>query len=58
MTQSRLQLHQIPNAPTQCIKGECVYNRSGTCPEPRTNKGNGDAECHRKTNKTLLAWLR
>jgi hypothetical protein len=34
-----------------------VYNQAGICDEPRINKGNSDAECHRFLNKAVLAML-
>lgn len=61
---SRVSIYRIPNEPTRCGSLTCVYNShakgcfdGGTCDEPRTNKGNSDAECHRWNNKYLLERL-
>lgn len=53
----RIQEHHLPAIPTQCMKTTCVYAVDGICDEPRINKGNGDAECHRLSNKRVLQIL-
>ena len=35
----------------------CVYSADGICDNPKLNKGNGDARCHRFGNKQLLEIL-
>lgn len=54
---SRVSIYRIPRHEMWCPKEECVYNKSGLCDEPRINKGNGDAECHKMNNKDLLVML-
>lgn len=53
----RVSRGQLPSKPTPCRK-PCVYSEGGICSEPQINKGNGDAYCHRISNKHVLAWLR
>lgn len=55
----RVSAYAIPNSPRRCsVGGGCIYRTSfDICREPRTNKGNGDAACHRMNNKDLLPKL-
>lgn len=55
---SRTSKFDLPNWETPCdLTTACVYRQSGRCDQPRTNKGNGDAACHRMNNKDVLAML-
>lgn len=54
---TRIPAHCLPHRPTPCPRTGCVYNQAGICDEPRINKGNSDAECHRFLNKAVLAML-
>ena len=53
----RVQRYQLPNVATPCPKSMCAYNTEGICDDPRINKGNGDAACHRTPNKDVLKML-
>lgn len=53
----RVMLRHIPNTPCKCPVVQCVYNEQGECDDPRTNKGNSDADCHKTLNKNLLLIL-
>lgn len=54
----RYQKSDIPDYHTKCIRSSCVYIKEGICDDPRTNKDNGDADCHKLTNvQLILAWL-
>ena len=55
----RVSKYALPCAPTKCVVGGyCVYrDEQGVCDEPRINKGNGDAKCHRMGNAELLKYL-
>jgi hypothetical protein len=55
-TGERVSTLQLPRVPTPCPK-TCIYATEGMCDEPRINKGNGDAYCHKRNNKDVLAWL-
>ena len=55
---SGISKRDLPNKSTPCIKVLCVYNVDGLCDEPRINKGNSDALCHKMTNKHLLELLK
>lgn len=61
MTQNRLSKRHIPNKPTGCHHFTCPYNsdgEDGICDNPRNNKGNSDANCHKTSIKDLLhIWL-
>lgn len=46
----------MPRTPHRCPK-QCVYAVAGVCDDPRINKGNGDAYCHRRGNREVLSWL-
>ena len=54
---SRLQLYHLPCTSTHCPKEACVYNVAGSCDEPCINKGNGDAQCHKMSNKAVINML-
>jgi hypothetical protein len=55
---SRVTIKMIPATLTKCPLHGCVYNsKLGFCDNPRINKGNSDAACHRKTNRDLLMLL-
>lgn len=63
---SRVSIDDIPDYPKVCrVPKMCVYRglkaralvAAGWCEEPRTNKGNSDAACHRMNNKDLLKLL-
>lgn len=50
----------LPRTPRVCaLPMPCVYRESGVCDDPRNNKGNSDAACHRmvkwKINEALTA---
>lgn len=54
----RISARMLPNTPRVCTLGKpCVYLVGTVCDEPRTNKGNYDAACHRVNNKNLLPHL-
>lgn len=57
--QNRVLLRHLPNTPHSCAERDCVYreSESGECDNPRINKGNSDAFCHKRNNKTVLEWL-
>lgn len=59
MSGIRVSISSVPSRPTPCgITEKCVYrDANGVCDDPRTNKGNGDAYCHRKNNKDVVAIL-
>lgn len=40
-----------------CPQHECVYNKAGFCDEPRINRGNGDALCHKMSVSKVLEML-
>lgn len=56
---SRIQRSDLPSRNTICgMMKPCVYREeTNWCDDPRTNKGNSDAACHRLSNKELLRWL-
>ncbi len=55
---SRMQRDELPDASMHCtLPRHCVYRKDGLCDEPRTNKGNGDAACHRMGNRAIYAAL-
>lgn len=58
---SRVSIGEIPCYPKVCrVPKPCVYRQGeigGWCDEPRINKGNSDAACHRMNNKDLLKLL-
>ena len=49
--------YSIPEHEMWCPRHDCVYNSAGLCDEPRINRGNGDAECHRMSVKDVLQML-
>jgi hypothetical protein len=51
---SRFQKHHLPRKPVRCPILSCVYNEQGMCDDCFINKGNGDATCHKWTNKRVL----
>lgn len=62
----RVSIRDIPDYPKVCrVPAMCPYRgltatttaRASWCEEPRTNKGNSDAACHRMNNKDLLNLL-
>lgn len=55
----RVQKRSLPNEFVKCaVPRECPYMSSnGYCDDPRINKGNDDAACHRMSNKQLLEYL-
>jgi hypothetical protein len=59
---SRVSLYAVPARPQYCtVEKDCVYRIGGVgggCQDPRTNKGNSDAACHRMNNKDLIVKLR
>jgi len=54
----RVQISALPDKPTKCNMVSCVYNDNNVCDDPRINKANGDAECHKMNNKDLLLILK
>lgn len=60
MDGQRVSIRQVPSYPCVCkVKSFCVYRDEwGSCDEPRINKGNSDAACHKLNNKDLLERLR
>ena len=55
---NRVQRSKIPALPMVCkIKKPCVYRVNLICDEPRINKGNSDATCHKMGNKNLIEHL-
>ena len=55
---SRVSSRMLPGCPMFCSIGkDCVYRVSMICDDPRNNKGNGDAKCHRMNNRDVLAAL-
>jgi len=58
MSVTRVSIYALPKNNATCdVKAECVYRVGDICDEPRINKGNGDAACHRMSNKVLLPLL-
>jgi hypothetical protein len=57
MSELRTPKRRIPNWPSRCPFKECVYNQGDYCDDPRTNKGNSDAVCHKMTNKKIIEHL-
>ena len=53
----RLSKYNVPLHEMACPRHDCVYNKAGFCDEPRINRGNGDAECHKMSVKDVLAML-
>lgn len=54
----RVSRRSLPSTPRVCtLANACVYRKGGLCDEPQINKGNGDAACHRASNKDVLKWL-
>lgn len=55
----RAKISAIPDVPRQCrIVEPCVYRgKNKNCDEPRTNKGNHDAACHKMLNKYVVTML-
>jgi hypothetical protein len=54
----RIQKRNIPSELVKCNLWGCAYNSIlGFCDDPRINKGNSDAACHRMSNKRLLTHL-
>lgn len=47
----------LPAAPAPCNVADCVYQAYGSCDNPRINRGNGDARCHRMAVPRLLKIL-
>ena len=58
MTINRIQKTSIPDKPMLCANTSCVYNDDYVCTDPRNNKGNTDAKCHKASNKKLLSELK
>jgi hypothetical protein len=56
-TKNRMQKWMIPDKPSLCEKTQCPYDENSVCLQPRTNKGNSDAHCHRENIKDLVARL-
>jgi hypothetical protein len=57
-SQTRMQRRDLPGSPVECsIDRPCVYRVRRLCDEPRINKGNSDAACHRMSNRAVLAAL-
>lgn len=55
---TRVSLRMLPSTPRRCpIDGGCVYKVDGICDNPSINKGNGDALCHRLSNRFMLKAL-
>ena len=55
----RLPAHCLPNEPCACAhRLPCVYRVNGVCDEPRTNKGNSDAACHKSGNREIMLKLK
>lgn len=55
----RVSLLDLPSYPSPCgLEKPCAYRQDGYCDDPRINKGNGDAACHRMLNRDVLAMLR
>lgn len=55
---TRVSARMIPSCPMFCSIGKgCVYRRALICDDPRINKGNSDAKCHKANNRDLLAAL-
>lgn len=53
---TRVQKWELPS-PAVCPIMDCVYNKQGGCDEPCINKGNGDAKCHKWSNRRLLIYI-
>lgn len=53
----RYQQRDLPDYPCVCPMIFCIYHNKvigGGCDNPRNNKGNSDAKCHRKSNKWVV----
>ena len=46
---------RLPESPRRCTQQQCVYNEGGVCDDPRINRGNGDAVCHRVTPHRVIS---
>lgn len=59
MTMTRIPRHHLPDTMVKCgVPKSCPYmNSVGYCDDPRINKGNSDAACHRMGNRELLEYL-
>ena len=53
----RVSKYDLPKGFTPCPYYTCVYSDGGYCDNPRNNKGNSDAVCHKINNKDLLKLL-
>ena len=55
----RVSIRSVPNIQQQCrIATRCVYRDTDKiCSEPRTNKGNSDAACHKMLNRYVMTML-
>jgi hypothetical protein len=61
MSGHRVQWYEIPRTPRPCVYGaarNCVYCENGICEDPQISKGNGDAKCHRLSNKEVVKMLK
>lgn len=56
-SEPRVSKLDIADAPTTCVKTECMFTCGGVCPSPRKNKKEKKAKCHYLTNKKLLELL-
>lgn len=55
---SRTSIYDLPNWEMPCdLTRACVYRQYGRCDQPRTNKGNSDAACHKMLNRDMLSML-
>ncbi len=56
----RTSIRDVPNVPCRCtVPKPCVYRYDGImCDEPRINKGNSDAACHKMNNRDLILRLK
>ena len=55
---TRMQASELPGRYVFCaLDRMCVYRINGMCDDPRNNKGNGDAACHRMGNRAIYEKL-
>lgn len=55
---TRMQARELPGREMRCnLEKFCVYRQNRLCDDPRNNKGNGDAACHKMGNRAIYEKL-
>jgi hypothetical protein len=51
--------HSLPTEPRVCTAFTCIYSIEGgqICRDPRNNRGNSDAHCHKVSPREVMTWL-